>query len=81
MSNIMHPDISKLSDKQLALEYNYLSMKHIPQLIKELEMRLSMPILWINDRIPTWKICDDLKSAVERLTAIAEEVDHRIVPF
>ena len=73
----MHPDISKLSDKQLALEYNYLSMNHIPQLIKSLERRMSSPILWINDELPTWKICEDITLAVERLTALAEEVNYR----
>jgi hypothetical protein len=81
MSNIMHPDISKLKDHQIAAECEYLSTVHIPNLISTIRMATGMgPFSKNRTSVPVWKTCEDLRLASDRLAALADEYYARL-PF
>lgn len=76
---IRHPDLSRLSEKQLMSELNYLEFwgKEVWLGIHKALEIISRGGLLI---IPIWKLQEDLQCAIDRQAAILEELNYRDIP-
>lgn len=78
--NIEHPDITRLTDLELYHEGQYL-MKHIEELADRIKSRAALVAKGYtqnnNKVMPTSKMADDLKLAINRQKAIVEEIEYR----
>ncbi len=80
MGNIVrHPDLSKISDKMLETEVKYL-FDNLHLLNKKLGMALVDRMNGVEMPVPEWRFLEDIKISVDRLVAVIDEINYRVIP-
>lgn len=80
--SVRHPDLSRLSDRQLELDITYTLQNHF-EIYQRIRTRLTILAntkISVQNVVPTWKLHEDLQTAAERIEAIIEELEYRQIP-
>lgn len=83
--SIIHPDLSKMTDKQLEKELIYLDSHAISISAEIITRRVDIiarqyHLSYNTHTIPLWKLHEDYQACTDRMLAIVEELQYRQIP-